>query len=238
MDGTTPGIGHNQFAPIKARVDALVAAANAWLGEVKEIADLDTANACDDFLNQIKAELTALDTERKTLNKPHDEAIKANNDAFRPLTALLDKAKTLLTPLKTGWLKREQDRIAAEKRRAEEEALRKMQEAEDAKRAAGSSVEAAVAADDAQKAADEALAQASRVASLKPQVKGDHSARASGLRTHWSAAITDYPKALQHYGNHPEVRAVVERLANADARDQKAALQVPGVEPKSEQRAA
>lgn len=238
----TPSIGHNigtdPMAHVRARVDQLIESANAWLSQVKAIADVDTAKACDSFLTQIKAEIAALEVERKAKNKPHDEAVDANNNAYRPFTALLSKAKDLLTPLKTAWLQREQSRIAAEKKAAEEAALRKMQEAEDAKRWAGASVEAAVIADEAQAAADLAVQEAERATKAKATVKGEFASRASGLRTYWSAVITDYPKALVHYAKRQEVMDLIQRLADADAREHKDTLAVPGVKPDSQQKAA
>lgn len=243
-DAYTAEIGHNNppeddtRTPEQKRVDDLMEAANTWLAEVPEITNAETAKACDDFLDQIKKELSALESDRKAKNKPHDDAVKANNDFYRPLTALLDKAKTLLAPLKTKWLKREQDRIAAEKRVAEEEALRKLQEAEDAKRKAAASVQAAVQADQAEKAAADAMAALEAANRAKAQVKGNYAAKASGLRTYWSAVVTDQRKAVNHYCDHPKMKALVQELANADARDQKDGLDIPGIEPKKEERAA
>jgi hypothetical protein len=241
-DTTTVGPGHNNPPVIDdstlVRVQELVDAANLWLSSVKEIADPDTARACDDFLNQLKAELRALEEDRQAKVRPYLDGQKAVNTAFERPKALLDKAIRLLNPLKTAWLKREADRIAAAKREAEEEALRKMQEAEDLKRREPTSIEAAVAADEARKKADEAVARAHQISQRKAQVKGDYATRSSSLRSYWSAEIVDYPKALQHYASHPDIRAAVERLANADARAMKDALDVPGLRPVEEKRAA
>lgn len=243
-DAYTAEIGHNNppaediRTPEQRRVDDLMDAANAWLKSVPEITDEETATACDDFLKQVKDEADALEKTRKAFNKPLEDQVKANNDAYRPLTALLEKAKSLLTPLKTKWLKREQDRIAAERKKAEEEALRKLQEAEDAKRSAASSVQDAVRADEAQKAADTAMAAVEAANKAKATVKGNYATRSSGLRTYWSANITDYTKAAIHYCDNPKMVALIQQLADADARDQKDALKVPGIEPKSEERAA
>lgn len=236
-------VGHNNppadpYAPLRERVDVLVKAANVWLQKVPKITDGPTAKACDDFLNQIKTEISALDLDRKARNKPFETAVKSNNDAFRPLTALLEKAKDLLNPLKTGWLQREQARIAEESRIAEEAALKALQEAEDAKREAAKSIESAVAADEAQKRADEAMVTVQHAVSQKATVKGDYAVRSSGLRTYWSAIIEDYEKALAHYGPHPKVKELIQQLADADAREQKTVLSVPGCEPHSDQRAA
>lgn len=237
-DAYTAEIGHNSRTPEQQRVDELMDAANAWLKSVPEITDEETAKACDDFLKQVKDEADALDKARKAFNKPLEDQVKANNDAYRPLTAMLEKAKELLTPLKTKWLKREQDRIAAEKRAAEDEALRKLQEAEDAKRSAASSIQDAVRADEAQKAADAAMAAFEAANKAKAQVKGNYATRSSGLRTYWSAEITDQMKATMNYFDHPKVVTLVQSLANADAVEFKDKLNLPGIKPKSDERAA
>lgn len=236
------GPGHNNppeddtRTPEQKRVDDLMDAANTWLKEVKEITDAETAKACEDFLDQIKGEAEALEKDRRARNKPHDDAVKANNDFYRPLTALLEKAKAMLSPLRTKWLKREEDRIAAEKKAAEELALRKMQEAEDARKAAATSIQAAVQADEAQKAADDAVAAATAASQAKVQVKGNYATKATGLRTYWSAVVTDQAKAAAHYANHPKMVALVQELANAEAREKKDALAIPGVETKKDKR--
>ena len=43
------------------------------------------------------------------------------------------------------------------------------------------------------------------------------------------AEITDYAKALQHYAEHPDVKALVQKLADADSKSSKATCKVPGV---------
>lgn len=245
-DDAPPPIGHNQptsdpFPGIKSRADALAKTANEWLANVKTITDQETAEACDSFLAQVRAELKASDLDRKGLNAPHDVAIKANNDRFRPVTALLETCERLLAPLKAGWLQREKVRLAAEKAAAEAEALRRMQEAEDARKAAEAqsapTVQSVLAIEETAAAVDEAMAALTVVERAKPVVKGGLAARSSGLRQYWSAVVTDWPAAVRHYQGREEVRDVVQRLANADAREMKSALLVPGVETNMEERA-
>jgi hypothetical protein len=245
----TAGVGHNAaptsdpFPAIKSRADALAATANEWLANVKTITDQETAEACDSFLSQLAAELAASEKDRKAINAPHDLAVKTNNDRFRPVTALLETCQRLMKPLKAGWLQRERDRLAAEKAAAEAEALKRMEALEEARRqeaaAAVPTVGAVMALAEAEREQDEALAALAVAEKAKPVVKGTMAARASGLRQYWSANVTDWPAAIRHYQDRAEVRDVVQRLANADARDRKEllALLVPGVEPKMEERA-
>lgn len=240
----TPGIGHNAAAPgfdaIKARADQLAATANEWLANVREITDQETAEACDSFLAQVRAEVKAAEKERKAINDPHDKAIKANNDRFRAVTVLLAKCDEMLSPLKARWLQRERDRLAREKAEREAAALKAMQEAEDARRAAEAAaaptVQVALAAEETAAKADAAIAALAEVERARPVVKGGLAARASGLRQYWFAEIQDHQKALHHYGHREEVKEVIQRLANADAREKKDSLAVPGVQAKMEER--
>ncbi len=236
-------IGHNSgdpadtYAPYRQRTNDIVEAANTWLSTVKEITDEPTAKAADDFLNQIKVELSAIDDDRKAINAPYQAKVKANDDAFRPLTALLTKSKELLSPLKTKWLQREKDRLAKERADKEAAALKAMQEAEAAAAKATTSVEAAVRADEAQERASVLLDAAQKASTAKASVKGDYAARASGLRTYWSAEITDFRQAMLHYEHHPRMVELVHSLADADARADKLAMAVPGCKAVSEERA-
>lgn len=55
------------------------------------------------------------------------------------------------------------------------------------------------------------------------------------LRTHRSAKIVDYAATLQHFAQHEDVKALVQKLANAAIRSK---LTVPGVEVIEDQKAA
>ena len=67
-------------------------------------------------------------------------------------------------------------------------------------------------------------------------------ARTKSLRTNWRAEITDLYKAVWHYRDHPKMAALVQELANADARaqarEQNGKSTIPGVAFVSEQVAA
>lgn len=237
VPGHNSGETADRYAPYRNRTNDIVEAANIWLKNVTEIKDEPTARACDDFLGQISDELKAIDTDRKAWNAPHDLAITTNNGAFRPMVALLDKSKLLLSPLKTKWLQREKDRLAAERAAKEAAALQALREAEEAAKRATASVEAAVLADELQVAADTAMAASAAADKAKAHVRGDYVARASGLRTYWSAQIVNLDLTLKYYGQHPEIFAVLQKLANAEAREQKEAFKVPGCKAISEERA-
>lgn len=228
----------DQFPIIRDRVDVLSGTANAWLQQVKEITDAETATACEDFIAQVKAEIKAAEDERKKQKQPHMDAGAAVDEKFRPLQVTLKMIADLLSPLKTGWLKREQERLKREAEEKEAAALKALEEAETAKATAPTTIEEAVRAEQAQKKADEAVADADRAGKSKAQLKGAFTSRATSLRTYWSARIVDYRMALLHYGEHDEVKAVIQKLADADARTHKETMNIPGCESQSEQKAA
>lgn len=247
QDHAAPGIGHNvppaadNFPAIKGRADQLAATANEWLANVKAITDLKTAEACDSFLAQVRAEMKAADKDRKAINAPHETEVKANNERFRGVTALLETCERLLSPLKAGWLQRERDRLAAEKAAAEAAAFKAMQEAEDARKAAEAaaapSVQAALVVEQTAAKADAAIAALAEAEKARPVVKGGLAARASGLRTYWFAVVNDWDKAVAHYSEDPKVREVVQALANAEARASHEHMMVAGAVAKFEERA-
>lgn len=152
-----------------------------------------------------------------------------------------EEPKALATKLKRAQddFLREQDRLEQERqRRAREEADRIRREAEEAARKAAESDqqsdrERAAAKAEAERLAAEAAAK-EREAQAQKVSAGRTGARTS-LRTFVSARIVDYDKALVALKDHPDMRALVEQLAN---RAVKAGVPLAGVERVEEKRAA
>lgn len=190
------GIGHNlppdPHALARIRVNDLVTTANRWLHERPELVDTEMAAKADDFMNQLTAEIKAVEAQRKALLAPHEEAVKSIREAWKPLIDLLETAKGLFAPKLRAWLQKERDRKEAERKAAEAEALAKMQAAEDARRAAEEhiSVEAALKARQAEEDANAAIARTAQ-ASTRPQVKGNFAPRARTLRRTWRFRVLD-----------------------------------------------
>lgn len=250
----TPGLGHNNppsefqaaFDTVKGRVEKIAEVGNRWLTERPEITDADMAGKCTDFIAQVNAALKDVEAARRAEKKPHEDAAKAVDARFRPLGDLLGKIKEMLQPRLTAWLRKEQDRIAAEKaeaerkaREAQQEAERKAREAEEAAQKPGAdALGAAIAAEEAKKrAAEEAKSAATPI---RAQAKGDYGTRAASLRTYYSAQIVDVMKALRAFKDHPDVVAALQKAANEAAREAKGDLsKAPsGVVFVAEQRAA
>jgi hypothetical protein len=216
----------------RERVDELTAAANAWLNNVKEIGDEETAKRADGFLNQLTAEINRLDAERLAATKPLRDEVVAINNSYKPLTTKLERAKFLIEPLMRGWLKLVAARAEAEKRRQREEATRLAREAEAAqKRAAqggGDVVGKVVAATELAAQAAAAAKEAEQPVE-RAQVRGEFSARARSIRTIWRAEVDDLLMAFLYYQERVEVRELLTRLASAEASAaRKEGREIPG----------
>ncbi|NFV80048.1 hypothetical protein [Magnetospirillum aberrantis] len=236
MTDTPPPRGHN-LPPEEARVNDLVAVANRWIKERSVLADQETADKCSAFLDQINLALKALEKQRKDEKQPHLDAAKAVDAKFKPLTDLLEKAKTLVKPLLTAWLQKlDREREAAARAAREEvarlaaEAARAAEEAQKAADVIGATVEAEAAA----RAAEEAQKAAQRAEKAPTNLQSSMGARTKSLRTVWRARVTNHAAALWHFHKHPDVIATIERLASAEARAEaahnKGISTIPGVE--------
>jgi len=222
------GIGHN-LPPVidqaRERVAALESAANDWAKACAVIEDAETAAQCTDFLDQLLAEHKKWDAQRAAEKKPHDEAAKAVQERWKPLLDKLLLCKGAIEPRHRAWLQRERQRLEAERRQREAEAREAAREAERAQEAARRAVEESkgdvVQSMLAANAAVDAAADASRAAAAVPrraQVRGALGGRARSLRETWSAHIVDPDLFYQHVKDRPEVKDVLQRLANAAAR--------------------
>lgn len=207
------------FELAEAEVYKLYDEAALWLDgaavDSQELAD-DIAN----LMNMLRTAEKAADAARKAEKEPHLEAGRAVDAQYKPL---LDKAKLATDACKKAlapWL----TKLEAEKRAAEAEARR----VADEKRAAA---EAAIRARDAanleQTAAAEALlkdakkaeAAASR-AEKATAGAGGSVGRKAGLRTVWTATMTNSAEALKHYkaAKPDALKAFLLSLAEADVR--------------------
>jgi hypothetical protein len=223
--------GNNPPDPLIVEADERIDTANKWLTERKEIADAEQADKANFFLSQIDATFKALD--RRRIDEKN--AFLAEQDkVYKTPLSLLERAKKALGDMRRAWLKKEEDRLAEEKRQAEAaaEAARKAAaeaaaraEAE-AKKKGGDVLRAQHAAEEAAAKAEEVAAQAEAVPE-KAQIKGAYSAKATGLRDVWSAEVTDLSLAFKHYNaksnpNRTILAAAIEEaitgIANAEAK--------------------
>ena len=175
-----------------------------------------------------------IDSTRDELKRPHLEAGRQIDGAYKPLIETCDDIVKAMKRKLAAFLdarEREAKRIAEEARRKLEEAERaaaKAAEPEDdpflAATADAVVVDVKAAHADAKTAEMQALA-AGRVSSAAGGFN------ATSLKTVRKAKVTDWSKLALHYLNSGDLRATLEKLANADIRHAKgAAIEIPGVE--------
>jgi hypothetical protein len=209
----------NQPPPFEAHslnIEELVAQAQDYL-DGEPIASQGQADDVGKLLDMIRLARKAADEQRALEKKPHDEAAKAVQTQWKPLLDRCDTAATVAKRALTPWLAKveTEQREAAEK--ARQEALEKQQAALDAQRAAlaTNDLKTAEEAKALTKEADFATRAANKAEKAKPQATGG--ARAVGLRTSWTAEVTDYVAFGRWlWTNHPdEYRKMLDDFAGS-----------------------
>lgn len=216
--------------------DALLEAKNWCDGEAAETqAQVDEIARIIDDLN---ANAKALEAERVAEKKPLDDQIQKIQDRYNVYLAPLKnktpgKVPTAIDALNAAkrpfLLKREQE-IEEARQKAAAEAAAKAKEAADALAAAhAADLTAREAAEDKVKEAEQAARVAKVAATTKAHAFGG--GRAQGLRSRTVAEITDLNAAVRHYWTQdPEpFRALVQKLADEDARQNRKAAEGKGV---------
>ncbi|KQS79074.1 hypothetical protein ASG25_10840 [Rhizobium sp. Leaf384] len=235
-----PAIGHNlpsdPFEALRLEYEAEKEQAEAFMkAPIKTQADADRAAILSKRVATIAKKATDL---HKVEKQPHLDAGRVVDTKWRDLKEEPDLLSKRLKRHMDDFL-REQQRVEAERQRAAQaEADRKRRDAEDAARraaeAAGPSAEEQAAAQaNAERLAREA-AEAERATQTRNAAAGRTGARVS-LRTFVSAEITDYDALVMALKDRPEIRDVVNSLANRAA---KAGVELAGMKIKEEQRAA
>ena len=222
-----PPIGHNNPPgpflpePLQAQLADFIDAAGVW-ADLKTLDSQEQADKASDFVAGATKLEKALDAERTAQKRPHDDAAKAVQAFFAPELRKVELAKGAVKKLVADHLAR----VAAEERKAKAEAeARAAAEAAAAAKAkaeaeARNDIAGIVAAEEAEKEAAKA-----QKAAAKPVTARAESATGAGrtmsLRTTYSCEVENAGPALSYYRSHPEVIALIERLATAEVRGQK-----------------
>jgi predicted transcriptional regulator len=210
--------------------------AETWLSEAANYADgtpIETQGQADDvsrIIEALRKTASAADDARKVEVKPYDDAKKAVQDKFAPLFAdaknktpgrvftALDALKATLSPYlaKLDAIKREAER------KAREEAEAKAREAQEAMRAAAANDMIAREEAEALVRQAEAAVKVAKAAE-KDKAHATGGTRAMGLRSFWTATMTDATAAARHYWNlNPAAfNEVLQKLADDDVREGK-----------------
>lgn len=231
MTDTQPAeIGHNEppapidkeFEDLESRVSQLKQTANRWANERPEILDDDMAIKVEDFLGQAKAEKTAVENRVKGLTKPLRDEAAAIRAQHAPLVKVCETIIEVLNPIKQRWLEKKEAERQAQLKREKEEAEQAEREAAEAIKKAeegtGDVIGNAIAADAAQDVAADAQKKVQDTARTKTSIKGDYTARASGLRKYWVGEITDIDAVFERYRDNEKVIDCLHKLVNADVR--------------------
>jgi hypothetical protein len=230
------GLGHNRPpAQIEAAVvidksaldiarerkDLEVASANEWSAQYQAIEDEFVASEANQKLAQLDAVWNEIEAIRKAEYKVHDDKLKAVQRDFKPLLEDVAACRLVIHRLHQGWLafdqkridddRAERERIAAEKRRLAELA------AEQANASGPNAATRIIQAREAEAEAEQAH-EAFAAAPTRAQTRGTLGGRTRSLRTVWLANVVSIEKAFEHYKARKEVKELLNRLANADAR--------------------
>jgi hypothetical protein len=224
-------IGHNRADDVEAYKEMLA----RFKADADAVTEINEGNAqfVRDHVGYGGKLAKEIDATRDDKKRPHLEAGRQIDGAYKPLVEECDKIIKGLKQKLAAFLdtrEREAKRIAEEARRKLEEAERlaakTAEEPEDDPFLAATApvVDVMAAHVEAKVAEGQALA-ASRVSSAAGGFA------ATSLKTKRSAKVTDWQKLAIHYLNSGDLRATLEKLANADIRHSKGAdISIPGVE--------
>lgn len=241
-DEPPAAVGHNSAGltdpidVIRAELAAETETAAGFLA--KPISDQDIANQAGIWAKRVGDLAKRADSERETEKKPHLEASRAVDAKWRPV---VEDAKDLATRLK----RHVEPFLIEQKRKADEAARLAREEAEKVRREAEERFrkarETEGAADRAREEADAAKALAAAREAERQSVAAPANARAGrtgatvALRTEKRANVVDYDACLAALKDHPDMKALVEQLAQRAVR---AGVPLAGVEVVEIQKAA
>jgi hypothetical protein len=218
------GLGHNQPDPALTaalRVDALIETADAWAAKYPAIEVESVAAAANDFLAQMDAHWKEFDAARDAEKRPFDEASKAVQAKWKPLLDKIAACRRTIKSLHDGWLRLKARQLEDERRKCEYEAAEAQRRADQLTRQAqAGGPGTATNVINAVEAAQEAELAAVRAAAVpkRAQSRGALGGRPRSLRTVWLATVVEWNLLYEHYKDHPDVKNVLQGLADAAVR--------------------
>lgn len=242
-EGPSTAIGGNsKVLTLIEEIEDAAGQALDWLNEAK-IDNQIAADMAGNWRQRMLSLAKRADAQRVDEKRPHDEAAKAVQTKWK---SPIDRAEAVAVKLRLAvepFLKAEDARLkaeAAERARAENERrMADFRKAEEARKAALAEAQAK-AAEAAQAAAADAKPVEVPAVEIpaEPQMPefvapdaakamvGGQRGRRTGLRTQTAYEISDYEALLAHVKDHPDVRAMVEKIGRAQS---KAGAVVPGI---------
>lgn len=213
-----PPFDAEAVASFKLRVSAFADACGKWR-DLKTITSAEQSEKLTDFITGARGVKKQIEEKRKSDKKVWDDKGKAVMAAYTDLTDVMDRAVDSVKPLQADWLRRENERIAAEKAEAARIAAEKQAEAE--RLAAQAAARNDVAGEaEAAKLLKEAGKQAK--AAARPVKASAGSATGAGrtmsIRKTKVAVIHSQNGVYMHFRSHPAVVDLLQRLANEAVR--------------------
>ncbi len=234
---TVVSLGHNNppaetpLDEAKASVESLVHEARNWC-DGEPVSSESQADELQKLLRLIQATNKKVDQSRQAQKKPHLDAGKAVDEAWKPLKSQLDLAAKTCKDVLAPWLHHLEDLKREREREAKEAADKAAAEAKAARDEAATSTDLATREEAVAltKAADAAAKAAKKASKDKAAAKG--LGRAATLRTVRSAKLVDERALVAHYFKSDRARLVEVLLgwANAEVRTGREAP--PGTEVK------
>ena len=229
------GIGHNSaaedediFAALTREIEGERLRVQAWLEqphEGKTAADM-AANWLD-TLRKLEKRATDAHGEEKA---PHLAAGKAVDDKWRPVRVMVEAVKARMSTAYSEIARKEKARLQAI---ADAEAAKKAAELRKQQAAERARIEA-LAAENNVHLEPEPVAPVRTVVAAKVTASfGGARGSKIGLKEYKVALVTDWNAAVLHYAKSDKVREIVQKLANADAKN---GVEVPGVKIAIEER--
>ncbi len=205
----------------------------------------ETYELAADELKAIKSKAKKLEDDRTSITGPINKALKAVNDLFRAPSDYLAQAEKIIKGKMIAYTT-EQERIAAEARRAAEAAIKAEQERiarEVAEKEAAAAAEAAklLAQGNEEKAAEvqaqaaiEAASLSTTAAVMTAPAVAEPVAKVSGvsMRTVWKAEVTDKMALIAFVAANPQFANLLDAntsALNQMAKAMKDAMQIGGV---------
>ena len=232
-----PNMPTDPFEAMKVEIEDRAAQAARWLAAHP---DITTQLDCD-LARNMQAQLIKLgnnaDDDRKTEKRPLIDAGKAIEAKFEPL---ITTARTWAERLREVY----ERFLKSEERRRQAEAQKKYE----AECAAREKERQRIAAEQAKKMADDPIQALTEPPPEIPELPlapdpvkvqaGGGIGRKAGLRTVYVGVIEDYRKAMEHFAEHPDLKAVIDKLVSAAVRAGKDTTKIPGVRVHEDRRAA
>lgn len=245
LDDSTPaGPGHNNppedlpydlaaFQPLEKRAREIADAGADWI-TLPKIETEEHSQQANDYLTQVRKIEKDVDAERRAQKKPHEDAGKAVDAAFK---GLLDPLGKIAGPIKVKLLAYddEQRRVkAAEKIRQAEEARKAEAEAERLKAQAEARGDVFGQAEAEAKAKDAAKMAKAAAKPVKTQIKSaTGGGRTMSARTSYVATIDNPNKAFAWFRDHERygqaLRDLMVRMAEAERRSAEGVNEIPGI---------